>query len=251
MKPTPAGLGTGGGVPVSASAEGVVARAAARQAWVRSSVAARGASMTVRSSSTASTPGSSSAARRSSACWNRSAGSGSRQRRITLSSPGGIVGRRCEGRGGALVQAGQGGGGRAVTAERGSGAGALEQDHTQAVDVGAAVHRLAADLLGRQVLDRAQHGARLGVSVSSRILAMPKSVTMTRSSAHSRMLAGLMSRCTSPARWAAARASATSAPTWATSRKSSIDRPSSWSRRVVPRTSSITIASSPSSWQVS
>jgi len=77
-------------------------------------------------------------------------------------------------------------------------------------------------------------------------LAIPKSATITRSSSQRRMLAGLMSRCTRPARWAVAKASATRAPMVTASGAGSVPLSSRCVRRDTPRTSSMTMASSPS-----
>jgi hypothetical protein len=91
----------------------------------------------------------------------------------------------------------------------------------------------------------------LVTSADSMALAMPKSVTRTRPSSDSSTFAGLTSRWMSRASWAADRASAT----WPAMATASVisSRPllSSRPRRVEPRTSSMTMASSPSSVQVS
>lgn len=89
--------------------------------------------------------------------------------------------------------------------------------------------------------------APLGVRVTSpETEAMPKSVTTTRSPS-SRMLAGLMSRCTMPAWWATASAAAIWAPIRATCVSSSGVPFLMRSARDGPLTSSITIHGSPSS----
>ena len=88
-------------------------------------------------------------------------------------------------------------------------------------------------------------------SAPSAALAMPKSATFTRPSPARSTLAGLMSRCTRPARWAASSASATCAASPAACHGSiGVGSSMRW-RSVCPGTSSITIASVPASEQVS
>ena len=60
------------------------------------------------------------------------------------------------------LEARQGDGRLAVALERRAAAEHLVEDDAEAVDVGARVDRLALDLLGREVLGRADHEARLG-----------------------------------------------------------------------------------------
>ena len=207
--------------------------------------------MMVRSSSTASNDGSSSAARSSAADWKRAAGSTSRHFRITWSSRLGMVGRNCDGRGGACCNLAN-----AMAAGVSPVNGGRAHRHSKSTTPSAYTSVRPSTgspftCSGARYLTVPSIVPAWVLSGSSRILAMPKSVTSTRSSAQRRMFAGLMSRWTRPARCAAASASATSAPMCTTSRGSSTTRPSSWSRSVVPRTSSMTIASAPSSWEVS
>ena len=71
---------------------------------------------------------------------------------------------------------------------------------------------------------------------------MPKSVSSTRPSGVTRMLPGLTSRWTKPARWAASSAAATHVPMWiVSSGLSRVCTSSSW-RRLLPSTSCITTA---------
>ena len=71
---------------------------------------------------------------------------------------------------------------------------------------------------------------------SSQARAIPKSVTFTVPSVARRMFPGLTSRCTRPARWAAARAEATSAPISAARRGSRAPSLRRTSRRLRPST---------------
>ena len=82
-------------------------------------------------------------------------------------------------------------------------------------------------------------------------LAMPKSVTRIRRSVEIMMLAGLMSRCTMPARWASSRASAICTPTSTTSVGGSTATSFNTARSVRPSISSMTMASMPPSLTVS
>ena len=98
--------------------------------------------------------------------------------------------------------------------ERGAAVGrhareAVVQQRAQRVDVGATVERAPLRLLGRDVVARAQHPARVGQSRRSSTRAMPKSVSLAWPSAVSSTLCGLTSRCMTPRSCAYASAAAT------------------------------------------
>ena len=108
-----------------------------------------------------------------------------------------------------------------------AGRGAVERD-AERVDVGAAVERLRARLLGREVLRRPDHhvGAGLVRVAADSARAIPKSATTALPCASNRMLSTLMSRWITPSRWAKPRAWATSTPTRTTnSSGSDVRRP--------------------------
>ena len=105
-----------------------------------------------------------------------------RQRRSQVAEIGGIA-----------LEAGERGVGVGLAQERHATGEAFVQHERQRVEVGAPVEPAAPDLLGRQVLGGSHHHVVAGeiVSAMASPLAMPKSVSSTRPSDVTRMLAGL------------------------------------------------------------
>ena len=100
----------------------------------------------------------------------------------------------------------------------------VERD-AERVEVAGRTDLLAADLLGREVADRADDDRprRSGGRRRSR-WAMPKSPSAALPSASSQTLSGLTSRCTTPLAWACASAAAISRPMRITSARASRSR---------------------------
>ena len=101
-------------------------------------------------------------ARNSAASAKRSAGCRARARRTTLLEGRGMPARSWRGRSGAWWRRARAVAASVSATNGGAAAERLVEHDAEGVEVGAAVDRLALDLLGGQVLGGAEHGAGLG-----------------------------------------------------------------------------------------